>query len=351
MTAFLPQFCPYPDCTSRTGDPFLWHREGSYLRQTDGRRVTRFRCRTCSRRFSSQTFRLDFRQQKPHVNPAVLACLVSKVTFRQAARVLRIDRKTVHRRLRTFGPSLHEFHQTILRRARGSGGLFGSFSLDELETYEHNRRLRPLTMPVLIHRPTRFVLHLEVGRLPARGGLSGPDALRKQAQGPRPSESRETVSRCLAVLKEVHDPNELVQFVSDQKRSYRTLLRETFPGRIGSHVQVPSKDVRNVANPLFSINHTPAPLRDPVSRLVRRTWAASKRAAQLVHHARVWVAWRNYIQPLSNRLRRVSSGMMLGLLHRLLTPSDLLRWRWPALSLSDSAFRCYSGLSSPRSTI
>jgi len=265
--------------------------------------------------------------------------------------VLRIDRKTVHRRLRTFGPALHELHQTLLRRARGSGGLFGSFSLDELETYEHNRRLRPLTMPVLIHRPTRFVLHLEVGRLPARGGLSGLDSRRKEEQGPRPSESREMVSRCLAVLKEVHDPNELVQFVSDRKWIYRTLLREAFPGRIGSHVRVPSRYARNTANPLFSINHTLATLRDHVSRLVRRTWAASKRATQLVHHARVWVAWRNYVRPLSNRLRRVSAGMMLGLLQRRLTPTDLLRWRWPALSLSSSSFRCYSASSSPGSTI
>ncbi len=350
MTAFLPPFCPYPACPSRAGEPFLWHREGCYLRRADGRRVSRFRCRTCQRRFSAQTFRLDFRLQKPHVNPAVLACLVSKVTFRQTARILRVDRKTVHRRLRLFGPALRELHQTLLRRGREHGGLFGTFSLDELETYEHNRRLKPLTMPVLIHRPTRFVVHAEVGKLPARGGLSGRDVQRKQAQGPRPSESREKVRRCLEVLKEIHDPSELVQFVSDRKRLYGMLLKEQFPGRIGTHVQVPSGDARNTANPLFAINHTLASLRDHVSRLVRRTWAASKRGPELMHHVWVWVAWRNYVRSLSNRLRRVSAGMMLGLLRRRLTPADLLRWRWPALSLSAADFSSYSASFSSLST-
>jgi len=342
MTAFAPPHCPHPSCPSRAGAAFLWHRDGFYPRHADGRRVQRFRCRACARRFSTQSFRLDFRHQKPQVNTLVLACLVSKVTHRQTARILQLDRKTVHRRLHLYGCALKDLHQAFLARAASHGGLFGSFSLDELETYEHNRRLQPLTMPVLIHRPTRFIVHVEVGRLPARGGLAGRDLERKAAQGQRPSESRDKVDRCFAVLKRVHAPEELLQLVTDQKKTYPILAKQHFGARIAAHVQESARRARNPANPLFAINHTLATLRDHVSRLVRRTWAASKRGAALERHAWIFVAWKNYARPISNRLRRVSAGMMLGLAKRRLTFADLLRWRWPRLAFASAPSTLFS---------
>jgi transposase-like protein len=334
MPAFQPTFCPRPACPAHAGASFRWHRDGFFRRRADGRRVQRFRCRTCRHRFSSQSFRLDFRLQKPHLNSLILACLVSKVTHRQTARVLRINRKTVLRRLLLFGPALHQLHRVFLARARRNGGLFGTFSLDELETYEHNRRLRPLTLPVLIHRPTRFVVHAEVGQIPARGGLSPHDARLKLAQGPRPSESRRVVDRCFAVLKSVHDPKELLQLVTDRKSTYPSIVKRHFGNRIAAHVREAAKTPRNRANPLFAINHTLASMRDHLSRLVRRTWAASKRRDRLELHAWIWIAWRNYVRPISNRLAPISAAMMLGLAHRRLDPADLLRWRWPERSLA-----------------
>ena len=335
MSAFLPSFCPRAACPSRTGSAlFSFYRDGTFPRAADGRRVTRFRCKACRHRFSAQSFRLDFRHQKPHLNTSILSFLVSKVSLRQTARILGVDRKTVHHRLRLYGHALEELHQAFLLRAVRNGGLFGSFSLDELETFEHNRRLQPLTVPVLIHRPTRFLVHLEVGKLPARGGLKGRDLERKAAQGPRQSESTVMVRRCLEALKRVHEPGELLQLVMDQKRTYRPLVKQVFGNRIAALVTESSKRARNPANPLFAINHTLATLRDHASRLVRRTWGCTKRARELRRHCWVVAAWKNYGRPASNRMRRASAGMMLGLTDRIWSLAELLRWRWPRLSLA-----------------
>jgi transposase-like protein len=333
MSAFHPHFCPHSDCPSRTGAAlFRCHRDGFFPRAVDGRRVQRFFCRACRRRFSAQSFRLDFRQRKPQINSALLGCFVSKVTHRQTARILKIDRKTVHRRLRLWGPALRELHEAFLTRAVHNGGLFGVFSLDEMETYEHDRRLKPVTVPVLIHCDTRFILHMEVGQLPARGGLTGHDLVRKRLQGPRPSESTLMVRRCFETLKRVHDPHRLLQIVIDQKRSYRPEIRALFHNRIAALVTESSKSARNTSNPLFPINHTLAMLRDNVSRLVRRTWAASKLKAELVHHAWIYAAWKNYVRPVVNYLQKISPAMQLRLHDRKLTLADLLRWRWPKFS-------------------
>jgi len=344
MSAFIPTFCPSPTCRSGFSHvPFRWCKDGFYPRLADGRRVQRFRCLACARRFSVQSFRLDFRQHKPHLNVPLLGHFISKVTHRQSARVLKIDRKTVHRRLRLFGPAMGELHQFFLARAVRQGGLRGMFGFDELETYEHNRRLKPVTVPVLIHRDTRFVVHLEAGQLPARGCLSEADKAKKLFYGPRPSESNAMVDRCFAVLSRVHRPSEYLQIVADGKRSYPPIIKKYFT-HIAALAQVPSNDPRNTSNPMFQINHTFASLRDGVSRLVRRSWAASKKKEELVHHAWIWTGWKNYCRPVVNRMRHRSAAMLLGLAGRRLTEAELLRWRWPS-RLPHSAFSSPSPLS------
>ncbi|MBK7644528.1 MAG: hypothetical protein IPJ19_16030 [Planctomycetes bacterium] len=78
----------------------------------------------------------------------------------------------------------------------------GQFQLDELETFEHNRRLKPVTVPVLVHKPSYCILHAEVGTLPARKPLSKANLAKlaryEQLEGDvkRKSESREKMTRC-----------------------------------------------------------------------------------------------------------------------------------------------------------
>lgn len=333
--SFQPPFCPLASCpSSAPGSAFLWRRSGVYRRACDGRIVPRFLCRSCGRRFSRQTFRLDYREQKPHLDSLVLHCLVSKVTHRQTARVLKVDRKTIHRRLHRFAPALHDLHRGVLRRARRWGGIRGVFSLDELETFEQNRRLCPVTVPVLIERGTLFVVHAETAPMAARGNLGARErekrVEREAREGKRKSGSSEAVDRCLGALADVHDRSALVDLVTDSKRAYRGAVRRKLGGRISAHVTESSQRPRNRANPMFAINHTLAMLRDGVSRLVRRSWGASKQREALRRHLWVWIAWRNYVRPITNVAPRVTPATALLVARRKLSVSDLLRWRWPS---------------------
>ncbi|MCK6448630.1 MAG: hypothetical protein L6Q99_19735, partial [Planctomycetes bacterium] len=83
---FHPKFCPRPDCPSHAGSPFLFRRRGYFRRRCDTRKVPRFLCLTCSRGFSSQTFRVDYRLKRPDLLVPFFYDRVSKVTHRQSAR-------------------------------------------------------------------------------------------------------------------------------------------------------------------------------------------------------------------------------------------------------------------------
>jgi len=335
MSRFQPPFCPHDDCPSRRGRrSFLWIRRGTYPRKCDGRRAQRFFCKICRRSFSGQHFRLDHRLHLPRLHLDLFPLLVAKVTHRQAARTLRVDRKTVAHRLRLLGPHCQDLHALMLARCPG---LHGTFQLDELETYEEDRRLKPLTVPVLIEGKSFFVVHLAVGTLPARGGLRPRDRERKEAlekaEGKRRSESRAVVTECFRVLGRHLQPEVFVDVQTDKKLSYRKILRQAVGKQLAGHQRVSSREPRTPANLLFPINLTLAMLRDGVSRLVRRNWAASKRRARLLDHLWVWVLYRNYIRPRTVRGGERTPAVTLGVCNRDWQPAELLRWKVEILGL------------------
>jgi transposase-like protein len=326
--SFQPRFCPRPDCRAHTARPFLWRRKGTFLRACDGRPVQRYLCLVCRRTFSLQTFRLDYRLKRPALHLALFKDFVSKVTLRQAARTLGCSRGTVARRLLLLGEHCRQFHQGMVLRARGNLG--GSFQLDELETFEHSRRLQPLTMPVLIERRSFFVLALETAPLPCRGRLPPALAEKKRAlearHGKRRSGSSAAVRRCLELLAHVHPPAAGVQIQTDGKESYARILGQLFGARL-EHARCSSQARRDYRNPLFPINHTLAMLRDGISRLVRRSWAASKLRERLERHAWIWVCWRNYVRGITNRAPRTTPAMALGVTRRRWRKEELLAWK------------------------
>src|SRR5882757_5102348 len=205
---FEPRFCPHSDCPSFRTHHFRWRRKGRFSRLCDGQSVPRFLCLECRRTFSSQTFRLNYRLRKPKLHLALFKDFVSKTTMRQSARNLGCTRRTVAHRLALLGAHCREFHAAMLARARKKGGIEGIFQLDELETFEHSRRLKPVTVPVLIERKSFFIVHMNCAPLPCRGRLSKRlremKAELEEQFGKRTSGSRAAVDESFASLRAVH---------------------------------------------------------------------------------------------------------------------------------------------------
>ena len=330
--SFTPPCCPSEECPSRDRRcEFRFTTNGTYRRACDRRTVRRFRCLVCRIGFSEQTFRATYRQKLPHLNSLVAWELVSKVSLRQAARKLGVNRKSVVRRLPLLGSAAYASHKHLAPE-RDLEEVSGPFLLDELETYAESRRNNPLTVPVLIHRGSFFVVEADVGPLPRRGGKGRdervPGELDDEERARRNAGSRVAVGFCCEALAEFTQGAAEVVVRTDEKRSYPGLLRKALGNRL-VHLTTSSKLARNTRNPLFRINLTLAMMRDGVSRLVRRTWAASKRQWRLWQHLWVWFAYRNYVRGMTNEERHETPAMQLGITDRPVTFDELLQWRPP----------------------
>jgi transposase-like protein len=322
---FVPAFCPYPSCAHHLCAPerfFLGH--GSYRPRCRPQPVPRFRCRRCRRTFSRQSFRADRYHKKPHINAAFLRLMVSCVGLRQAARALQVCRRTVERRFAWLARHASDYQRQRLALA----SLRGPFQLDELESFESNR-YQPLTVPVLIHRPTLFVVATAVGSLRRKGRMTREQrrrrALHEARHGRRPTSSHRVVRRVLERLRDLTHGQTHVVLETDEKPLYGRLGRRILGGRLvwSPH---PASARRDRANPLFPINHTNARLRHFMARLRRRTWCVSKRAGWLQGHLAMVALWMNYCRGITNRTA-VTPAMGVGVAERMYRVEEVLGWR------------------------
>src|SRR5688500_7234572 len=98
---FWPPFCPNVGCeqpvVARRGGCF-WH--GYYSYRVYGRQIRSSLYSSCRRTMSSQTFVETDRLRMPGLQSAILEEIARGSSLRHVAQVLRINRKTVSRRLK-----------------------------------------------------------------------------------------------------------------------------------------------------------------------------------------------------------------------------------------------------------
>jgi len=319
MAAFTPTFCPRPACQGLHGLRF--HKKGEFWRKCDNRLVQRFRCLRCRGTFSIQTFRVDYGLHKPLCTLDILRGFVAKTTQRHMARSLGVDRKTIARRLDRLGRHCEDFHR--LRLALLPPGFDAAgFAFDELETFELNRIHQPVTVPLLVHDRSYFVVDFEVGRLPSRNKKKA----RAEGRAERPSDSKQACQAVFRRFAQALKRDAMVSLSTDKKPGYMRWIARACP-RVSSHGLISSRRRRDMSNPLAPVNLTFAMLRDGLSRLVRRNWAYSKKRQKLRLHLWIWTAWRNYVRQITNKDRWRSPAMLHGLERRRLQLAELVRWR------------------------
>lgn len=331
---FVPPRCPNTGCPHhRNPTSRFFKRTGFYRAMCRTEPIPRYLCCTCRRSFSAQTFKVDYRDHRPHVNARVFALLTSGVGFRQTSRNVGLSHVSVLRKAMKLGRSLGELHKNLMQGLQT--GL--TYVLDEEETYETSP-LRPLTVPYLLEHQTWFVVATDVEpiRRLARRGSSRRDRQDRyeRKNGPRPDRSRTAVRRVLEALRAATGPGPM-SLVSDMKSSYPVVAKAVFGEDLKRHRLVSSRLPRDSCNPLFAVNLTIEMGRDNIGRLRPHSWLASKKGDRLRSHLHLYVAFRNYVRKRFNRDRpHETPAVLLGLLPRQLGYEEALRWRqdWGMIS-------------------
>lgn len=286
--------CPNLSCVTELNSKVQSkiNRDGFYFRPSDGRKIQRLKCKACGKRFSYATHSPAYRQNKRRINFKLQELFVSGISQRRAARLLRVSRKTIERKLLFLGAQAKLKHERFTKNYNK----VNSFQFDDLQTIEHTK-CKPVSVTMAVETQSRKILGFEVSRMPATGHLA---AISKKKYGFRKDERRKGIEKLFQKINPLVDKDALI--VSDEHPFYAPKVREYFPtcmykqfkGAKGS-VSAQGELKKQYYDPLFSINHTFAMLRANINRLFRRSWCTSKIPDRLKDHIYIYVNYHNEV--------------------------------------------------------
>jgi len=289
--------CPNLSCQSRThpdpkNSPVV--RNGFFFRSSDSRSIQRFLCRSCGKHFSRATGHPCFSQKKRRINFLLGRLLCSGVSQRRAARILRVNPKTVVRKFRFLADQARSEHQVWLKKIPPLS--LNQCQFDDLETAEHTK-CKPLSVALVVDPNMRKILGFQVSQMPAKGLLT---KLAFKKYGPRRDLRPQGWNQIFKDLRPVLSAK--VEITSDENPHYPKYIEKHFPhsthvrikgGRGAISGQGELKKLR--FDPIFALNHTCAMLRANLNRLFRRTWCLSKTRQGLIDHLWIYTVYHNTV--------------------------------------------------------
>ena len=283
----MNQGCPNSECLQSK-----IIKDGFFFRPSDGRKIQRYKCSNCGKRFSKATFDPCYRQNKRRVNFKLENLLSSGVSLRRATRMLHVNKNTIARKLQFLGKTSRKSHKRFLE----NHPKFRSIQFDDLHTIEISKCL-PVAVTVVVDAETQKIIDFELSRMPANGHLA---AISRKKYGLRPDERQQAIAKLFERIAPYIDPEATI--VSDKHPYYAPLVKKYFPKAKYTQVKGRKSCIAGQGelkkggyDPLFSLNHTCAMLRANINRLFRRTWCTTKSLDRLRDHLSIYVNYHNRV--------------------------------------------------------
>jgi transposase-like protein len=283
--------CPYCiTLESPSGGSARVVRYGAFFRISDKAKIQRLRCRDCLRTFSFATSDACFKQHKREYNKKVAELLVSGVSQRRAARILRLNRKTIVRKFLFLGSLAKEYLIALnLTYPRCE-----TIEFDDLETSEHTK-LKPLSVTLAVEHGTRRILGFRVSQMPAKGYLAKRSLKKYGFRKDLRTKGRRALFKEISPLvsqKVLIKSDENPHYPNDVRKYFPQASHQRFKGRLGAVVG--QGELKKIGfDPLFSLNHTCAMLRANINRLFRKTWCTTKDPKRLTDHIYLYALFHN----------------------------------------------------------
>ena len=324
---FHPPHCPYPTCDFHV-DSTGWRfkRAGWYERATRPFKVQRYRCASCKRSFSSQTFSLTFWLRRPDLLEAVFHAEVSCSGHRQVARQHGVSHTTIQRLAERLGRHCILIHEMYRRRAKEKLAS-EPVVMDGLGSFAGGQYW-PVEVTGLIGAKSYYSHDFTVTEMRRSGKMTHEQRKRRseyEKKLGRP-DPRALLEDAVDLLESNLPAEGRVELRTDDHKTYPRALRRLGNPHI-QHETTSSKKPRTPRNPLFAINAHHMFLRHSGSNQKRETIAFSKRIQAVIYRHAVFQVWRNLVKAASERSPTKTPAQRLGITDKRWTVPELLAMR------------------------
>lgn len=294
---FVPHFCPNPSCDNHEMGHGCWFKRNGFLRTKKPPHINpRYKCKTCQRQFSYNTFTLEFRKKIVGLNPEVLFCSINGMSNSSISRKLQVGEKTIRSRLAV----LHRQALLFLNEKEADLIIPNAIVYDGFESFSGSQ-FSPCYVNTAVCKKTLYTIHSTFCPLNRKGKMTTwqkkKNAQLKEKFGSYPKgQIRKQTTYILKQLLNRSNHKSLILHTDEHpqyKYSVDIDLKE-FPIQ---HLTTNSKQRRDPKNPLFAINHLHLNYRHFLSAQKRETIAFQKNEAALMDKIVLMRLYKNFMRP------------------------------------------------------
>lgn len=311
LQRFVPAFCPWPECPEHQRNAVGYRFTSHGMFRTKRRTVPRFRCATCRRTFSRQSFALSYYLKRPELVVPVAAGLQAGSAHRQLARNLGCAPSTVTRLSARLGRHALLLMGRALEHLRG--GLTEPIVLDHFETFEFTQDL-PFGVATPVGRESWFVYGLDPAPHARTGRRSVEQEQRRAQRPPRPRRGgyEGSSARIVRLLLSLCPSGGKLDVAGDGHPAYDRAAQlpahagrvrlQRFPNpRRGPKGSARSPQARARDQAMFPVDALHGLIRHSAAHHRRETIAFGRRLNALMERLFLTVVWKNFVKGRSER--------------------------------------------------
>lgn len=292
-------FCPNPTCEHhQKALSANWYVAlGTYYTKCFGR-VQRYRCKSCRRIFSSQTFSLDYFAKRSIDYEQLEELLASSMSQRALSRHFKLSCNSVQNRIDRLARQGLALHSRLRKTLTPKEAICidGLVSFDISQYFPNNITMAVTKDSQFIHSMTHATLRRS-GRMTSaqkdrRAMLDHAFSFEKRALERSFKELLDTVA---GTWKPHRDAKYVL--ITDEKKEYARALARHFMKTFIAHTTVSSKAARTRRNPLFSSNYSEREVRKDQANHRRETVCFSRNVGNMMNRMIVYMLWHNYKKP------------------------------------------------------
>lgn len=299
---FTPPFCPYKQCERHLEqeDESWWKPCGFHQTKAFGP-VQRFRCLSCGRTFSVQTFSVHYYAKRKLCLKRLERLAASSMSIRALGREFQASCGTITNRIDRLTRQGIAIHSSLRPEAIRDE----SVCFDGLVSFERSKYF-PADIGISITCCSRYVL-----------GIS--HAITKRSGRLRPSQKDRrdllyegATFEKAAVVRSMREQLDLIAsvrvltrrrpllIITDEKKEYgrafthHSLYLEQTEDKRSLHILIPSTLARTFCNPLFASNYYDREVRKDQAQHRRATTCYARNAANDMSRMYSYLVWHNY---------------------------------------------------------
>jgi hypothetical protein len=311
MAMKSPPFCPNPRCRNHLkAPPHLWFWKSGRYRSRFSGSVQRYKCLSCSHRFSSQTFSIDYYAKRKVSYHAIDRQLRSTGSIRDISRDLNISTDTVLNRISRLARNALAAHEILCATAPQTEDLVA----DGFESYCVSQYF-PNNITILAGKDSQYLYFANYCTLRRKGRMTETQKKNREVSEQRWKADPKGLGKAFDELVDhIRCDSGVRRLYTDEKREYVESVKASSKNESIDHIRISSKLPRTVSNDLFSVNYLDREIRKDSANHVRETVCFSREVNSSMERLWVYFLYHNYrkqyrIQPSERRTHAEVAGI------------------------------------------